>query len=47
VAKTPLVGGQWRATPGGPHPFDLVVVSNTLAPQIPAGGQVEPLADPA
>jgi branched-chain amino acid transport system substrate-binding protein len=47
VAKTPLVGGQWRATPGGPHPFDLVVVSNTLAPQIPAGGRVEPLADPA
>lgn len=46
VAKTPLVGGQWRATPGGKHPFDLVVVSNSLAPQIPAGGRVEPLVSP-
>lgn len=43
AAKTPLVGGQWRSTPGGPHPFDLVIVSNTLAPQIPTGGQVQPL----
>jgi branched-chain amino acid transport system substrate-binding protein len=44
AAKTPLVGGQWRATPGGPHKFDLVIVSDTLAPQIPTGGRVQPLA---
>ena len=38
VAKTPLVGGQWRK--GNGHPYDLVVVSNSLAPQIPTGGKV-------
>ena len=47
VAKTPLVGGQWRSTPGGAHPFDLVIVSNTLAPQIPAADRVRPLGNPA
>jgi branched-chain amino acid transport system substrate-binding protein len=43
VAKTPLVGGQWRASTGGDHPFDLVVVSNSEAPDIPTGGEVEAL----
>ena len=43
VAKTPVTGGQWRLTDGGEHPFDLVVVSNTLAPEVPTGGSVEPL----
>ncbi|SDG70664.1 ABC transporter substrate-binding protein [Klenkia brasiliensis] len=43
VAKTPLVGGQWRASDGGEHPFDLVVVSNSEAPEIPTAGTVEPL----
>ncbi|MGY1714517.1 ABC transporter substrate-binding protein [Geodermatophilus sp. SYSU D01106] len=43
VAKTPLVGGQWRATEGGEHPFELVVVSNSEAPEIPTAGTVEPL----
>jgi branched-chain amino acid transport system substrate-binding protein len=43
VAKTPLVGGQWRATPGGEHPFELVIVSNSEAPEIPTAGSVEPL----
>ncbi|MCR6032824.1 ABC transporter substrate-binding protein [Nocardioides sp. zg-579] len=43
IAKTPLTGGQWRAVEGGEHPFDLVVVSNALAPEIPAAGKVEPL----
>ncbi|RBY84799.1 ABC transporter substrate-binding protein [Blastococcus sp. TF02A-26] len=44
VAKTPLVGGQWRAAEGGEHPFELVVVSNSEAPEIPAAGTVEPLS---
>jgi branched-chain amino acid transport system substrate-binding protein len=44
VAKTPLVGGQWRATNGGKHPFDLVIVSNKLAPEIPTAGTVQPLS---
>jgi branched-chain amino acid transport system substrate-binding protein len=46
VAKTPLVGGQWRLAEGesdDEHPYELVVVSNKLAPQIPTGGEVEPL----
>lgn len=43
VAKTPLTGGQWRQVPGGKHPFDLVVVSNKNAPQIPLGGPAQPL----
>jgi len=42
IAKTPLSGGQWRASKGE-HPFELVVVSNKLAPKIPKGGSVEPL----
>ncbi|QGG42677.1 ABC transporter substrate-binding protein [Aeromicrobium yanjiei] len=41
VAKTPLAGGQWR--PGTDHPYDLVVVSNKLAPEVPLGGKAEPL----
>jgi len=41
VAKTPLVGGQWRLkTDGG---YDLVVVENRLAPNVPLGGKLEAL----
>jgi branched-chain amino acid transport system substrate-binding protein len=38
VSKTPLVGGQWRLADGK---FDLVIVENTAAPQIPVGGKME------
>lgn len=41
VCRTPLVGGQWRA--GKQYPFDLVIVNNQHAPNIPAGGKLEPL----
>jgi branched-chain amino acid transport system substrate-binding protein len=41
VAKTPLVGGQW--VEGQDFPFDLVITSNSLAPDIPAGGTIEPM----
>jgi branched-chain amino acid transport system substrate-binding protein len=41
VAKTPLTGGQWREADGG---WDLVIVSNSEAPDIPTAGSVEPLA---
>lgn len=44
VAKTPVTGGQWRETKGAKYPFDLVVVSNKLAPEVPTGGKVEPLS---
>jgi branched-chain amino acid transport system substrate-binding protein len=41
VAKTPVVGGQWRT--GQDFPFDLTIVSNTRAPNIPVAGKVEPM----
>jgi branched-chain amino acid transport system substrate-binding protein len=41
VAKTPLVGGQWR--PGTTTPYELVIVSNSRHPEIPTAGTVEPL----
>ncbi len=44
VAKTPLVGGQWRATPNGPSKFDLVITSNASAPNIPASDRMQPIA---
>ena len=42
VAKTPLVGGQWRLT--GDGAYDLVIVNNETAPSIPAGGTMEAIA---
>jgi branched-chain amino acid transport system substrate-binding protein len=42
VAKTPLVGGQWRLKDGGG--YDLVIVDNKTAPAIPTGGVMEPIA---
>jgi branched-chain amino acid transport system substrate-binding protein len=41
VAKTPLVGGQWRQNVD--KSYSLVVVSNRQNPEIPLGGTVEPL----
>jgi branched-chain amino acid transport system substrate-binding protein len=43
VAKTPLVGGQWRKGSGG-NRYSLVIVSNADHPEIPASGKLEPLA---
>lgn len=42
IAKTPLVGGQWRLKDGGG--YDLVIVENTTQPGIPTGGVMEPIA---
>ena len=39
ICKTPLVGGQWRRKEDGT--FDLVVVDNTTAPEIPTAGKME------
>lgn len=41
VAKTPLLGGQWRRQANGS--FDLVIVENGNAPNIPLGGKLEAL----
>ena len=42
VAKTPLVGGQWRKA-SGKYPFELVIVSNKDHPEIPKAGSLEPI----
>jgi branched-chain amino acid transport system substrate-binding protein len=42
VTKTPLVGGQWRRKEDGT--FDLVIVDNKTAPEIPTAGSMEALA---
>ena len=44
VSTTSLVGGQWKRVEGQQFPFDLVVTNNSIAPQIPVGGTLEPLA---
>ena len=41
VAKTPLVGGQWRFKDGK---YDIVITDNKTAPEIPVGGKMEPIA---
>jgi branched-chain amino acid transport system substrate-binding protein len=42
IAKTPLVGGQWRLREG--NKYDIVITDNKTAPEIPAGGQMQPIA---
>jgi len=39
VAKTPLVGGQWRIKDG--NKYDIVITDNRTAPAIPVGGKME------
>src|SRR5262249_39567209 len=39
IAKTPLVGGQWRLRDGGK--YDIVITDNKTAPAIPVGGKME------
>jgi branched-chain amino acid transport system substrate-binding protein len=40
VAKTPLVGGQWRLATSGPYKYDLIITENATAPEIPATGKM-------
>ena len=42
IAKTPLVGGQWRLRKNGK--YDIVIVDNKTEPKIPTGGKMEPIA---
>jgi branched-chain amino acid transport system substrate-binding protein len=42
VAKTPLVGGQW--VKGKKYKYDLVIVNNATAPNIPTQAKLKPLA---
>jgi branched-chain amino acid transport system substrate-binding protein len=41
VSRTPLVGGQWKR--GTKWKYDLTIVNNKTAPNIPTGGKVEPI----
>ena len=41
IAKTPLVGGQWRLDGSK---YNMVITENKQAPQIPLGGQMQALA---
>jgi branched-chain amino acid transport system substrate-binding protein len=42
IAKTPLVGGQWRLREG--NKYDIVITDNKTFPAIPVGGQMQPIA---
>ena len=42
VAKTPLVGGQW--VKGKKYKYDLIVVNNQTAPNIPVQGKLKLMA---
>src|SRR5215470_6546434 len=42
VAKTPLVGGQWRLRDG--NKYEIVITDNRTAPAIPVGGKMELIA---
>ncbi len=43
VAKTPLAGGQWRRTSGGKHRYELVIVDNSQAKNIPVADKLKPI----
>jgi branched-chain amino acid transport system substrate-binding protein len=42
IAKTPLVGGQWRLRNG--NKYEIVITDNKTATEIPVGGNMEPIA---
>jgi branched-chain amino acid transport system substrate-binding protein len=42
IAKTPLVGGQWRLRNG--NKYEIVITDNKTATEIPVGGHMEPIA---
>src|SRR5262252_1169954 len=42
VAKTPLVGGQWRLQEGSK--YEIIITDNKTAPAIPTGGHMQPIA---
>src|SRR5262245_1080306 len=44
VALTSLAGGQWRKTKNGRFPYELLIVSNATAPQIPVEAELKLLS---
>jgi branched-chain amino acid transport system substrate-binding protein len=43
VAKTPLIGGQWRLREGETNKYDIVIVSNKLVTNIPTASEFQAL----
>ena len=43
VSKTPLAGGQWRRTDGGKRKYELVLVDNSQAADIPVADKLKPI----
>jgi branched-chain amino acid transport system substrate-binding protein len=41
LSKTPLVGGQWKLK--GDGKYDIIVVDNQTATDIPVAGKMEPI----
>jgi branched-chain amino acid transport system substrate-binding protein len=41
VAKMKLAGGQWQT--GTDYPYDLVVVSNSVFPEVETQGELQPV----
>ena len=39
VTKTPLAGGQW--VPGKKYKYELIVVDNQTAPNVPVAGKLK------
>ena len=44
VSTTSMAGGQWRKTKGGRFPFELLIVYNATAPQIPIEAELKLLS---
>ena len=44
VSITSMAGGQWRKTKGGRFPFELLIVYNATAPQIPVEAELKLLS---
>jgi branched-chain amino acid transport system substrate-binding protein len=44
VSVTSMAGGQWRKTKGGRFPFELLIVYNATAPQIPIEAELKLLS---
>jgi branched-chain amino acid transport system substrate-binding protein len=42
IAKTPLVGGQWRLRDNGK--YDILITDNKTASEIPVGGQMQAIS---
>ncbi|MDE1950546.1 MAG: ABC transporter substrate-binding protein [Burkholderiales bacterium] len=44
IAVTGMAGGQWRHTKGGKFPYELVIVNNTTAPELPVQSELKLLS---